>query len=104
MLSYIFPFGFIIPLLFQEFDNEYLRFNTIQGFIVNILYVCFIIFYFMLVLLIGPIPYIGYLKNIVGFLFLSISLFITIRVFFAIIEEEIYKIPFISFFVENFEK
>ncbi|MEO0202515.1 MAG: hypothetical protein ABIL37_02175 [candidate division WOR-3 bacterium] len=58
----------------------------------------------MLALLIGPIPYVGYLKNLVGFLFLGISLFITIRVFIAVLDEEMYKIPFISFFVESFEK
>ncbi|MDT7879286.1 MAG: hypothetical protein ACO2O6_01745 [Candidatus Hydrothermia bacterium] len=104
VLSYIFPFGFINALLFQDFENDYVKFNVIQGFIVNLLYLCFIIFYLMIALLIGPIPYVGYIKNIVGFVFLSISLFITIRVFFAILDEEIYKVPFLGFFVENFEK
>ncbi len=104
MLSYIFPFGFINPLLFQDFENEYVKFNIIQGFIVNLLYLCFIIFYLMIALLIGPIPYVGYIKNIVGFVFLLISLLITIRMFLAILDEEIYKIPFIGFLAQNFEK
>jgi len=104
MLSYIFPFGFINVVLFQEFENDYLKFHIIQGFITNIVYFCFIIFYFMMELLIGPIPYVGYIKNLIGFLFLSITLFITIRVFFSILENETYKIPFIGFLIESFEK
>ncbi len=104
LLSYIFPFGFINVLLFQELENDYLRFNVVQGFIVNILYLSFILFYLMIKLLIGPVPYVGYLSNLVGFIFLGIALFITIRVFFAILEGDIYRIPFLGFLVENFEK
>ncbi len=104
LLSYIFPFGFINILLFQELENDYLRFNLIQGFIVNVLYSSFIIFYLMIKLLIGPIPYLGYLSNLVGFIFLGIALFITTKVFFAVLEGKVYRVPFLGFLVESFEK
>ncbi|MCX7948172.1 MAG: hypothetical protein N2504_06265 [candidate division WOR-3 bacterium] len=104
MLSYIFPFGLVNAMIFQDFDNDYLRFNVVQGFIVNVLYVCLIIFYFMLKLLLGPIPFINYIANLVGFIFLGLSLFITIRVFFSILDGELYRVPFLGFLVDSFEK
>lgn len=104
MISYIFPFGLINAMVFQELDNDYLRFNVVQGFLVNLLYVCFIIFYFMLKLLLGPIPFINYIANLFGFIFLGLSLFITIRVFFSILDGELYRVPFIGLLVDSFEK
>jgi uncharacterized membrane protein len=105
ILSYIPPFGFINAFLLESFEgNEFLKFNVIQGFIVNLLYFLFLLIYLMLSLLIGGVPFIGYIKNLLGVIFLAICFYITYKIFIFSMNEEIYKIPFIGFLVDDFEK
>ena len=103
-LSYIFPFGFINIYVLDGFDDEIFGFHVLQGFVLNVVYFLFIIFYLMVKLFIGSVPVVGYLSNIVGILLLAVVFYYTIRGVLAVIYEEIWRAPFVGFLVETLNK
>ena len=103
-LSYIFPFGLINVYFVDNLDDELFGFHLIQGFVLNVVYFLFIIFYLMVKLFIGSVPVVGYLANVVGILLLSLVFYYTVRGVLAVVYEELWRAPFVGFLVETFNK
>ncbi len=104
ILSYIFPFGFINIYFVEDVDDEVLRFHLVQGFVLNLLYFLFIIFYLMVKLFVGSVPVVGYLANIVGMIFLGVVMYFTFRAILAVASEEVWHAPLVGFLVETLNK
>ncbi len=104
VLSYIFPFGFINVYLAGDLDDEVFRFHLVQGFVLNLLYFLFIIFYLMVKLFVGSVPVVGYLSNVVGMVFLGVVLYFTFRAIIAVASEEVWRAPLVGFLVETLSR
>ncbi len=104
VLSYIFPFGFINVYFMDGMEDEVLRFHLVQGFVLNLLYFLFIIFYLMVKLFVGSVPVVGYLANIVGMVLLGVVMYFTFRAVLAVASEEVWRAPLVGFLVETLNK